>query len=545
MKRTHGGAWLWTLALGQGALIVWFAFALLRGRSEHASAVPPTATPMPAAAATPESGPVEVVAGAPPEPVPAVVPTSASAPLAVPTHAVLFGAVSGKGSKRPRRASISVNAGSASQPIATATIADEATEYALPGLAPGTYRLRVHAQDFREHDEAIEVPAGTDHVRHDVVLSPSWLLAVEFVDTDGSPLGERFLVLRKEHPHSYMTEMIAVATFTSPPAELPPTDLRDPDVGIGRWLGGLDPGRRSRTLDVRFAGMLELPEDRPLFVSAVMRTAVLATERVDAGQEEVRLTVPFERALGSLGSVRVQIVEGDTGRPVTSARVALSDSQSSHQGQPVDAEGKIELRLQRPGLLNLDVTAGDRVALAWNVELAPGASLDLGPLPVFAPVELKASLVDAPPGEVQVALTTLDTPPHPALRARAGYRGSARGGEWSTRVAPGRYRVRATGSGALGVVEIDTRKLAGEPFRIDMQPTARLRVTPPTDRRVQLAVRDATGTLHFRRWLSWTAAFDVHVWPGDYTIELTPFGGEPAPGQRVHVGAEGAELDLR
>jgi hypothetical protein len=76
----------------------------------------------------------------------------------------------------------------------------------------------------------------------------------------------------------------------------------------------------------------------------------------------VTLTVPFEKALGSLGTVRLQVVDCESGQPIAGARVALTDSQSGMQGQPVDGESKIELRYQRPGLLNVDIQGPRRAA---------------------------------------------------------------------------------------------------------------------------------------------------------------------------------------
>jgi hypothetical protein len=180
----------------------------------------------------------------------------------------------------------------------------------------------------------------------------------------------------------------------------------------------------------------------------------------------------------------------------------------------------------------------------WNVVVERGATVDLGAVPVVAPVTFEAVFEAAPTGaELQIGLTSLEPPPHAALRARTGRYGSVKTGTFSAQVAPGRYRVRASAPGVLAVAETDTRKLAGEPLRVPMQATGKLRVTPPEEP-AQLAVRDAAGTPLFRRWLTWSTPFDVELLPGSYTIEVTPFGGAPAT-RTLEIGAAGAALDLR
>lgn len=541
---------LWILLVLQAVAIVWLGLAWWESRGEDdatatereasATAQTPARTVRTLAATAdrrPEGGPDAA------EPDPTSPPIQ---PVAAPAGSVLFGTVTGARGTHPRQASIALQAGDGNRPVVQTSTRRDAPAYALPGLEPGAYTLRVRAAGFRAFEQSIDIPPRAEALRHDIALMPSWELRVAIVDTDGTPLQERLAELRKEQPLAYDVGPIAVATFERPPAVLPATDLRHPDVGVGSWHGQFEPGMGTRALPKRFTGSLELPSDEPLFVSAVLRTAVLATERVQAGQAEVTITVPFDRVLGSLTTLRLQVVDGESDAPVAGARVGLSDSQSSGMGRAVDAEGRIELRRQRPGLLNLDVQASDRVAPLFDVELAPGAEVDLGALRVYPPVEVKVHLVGpGTDGEVRMAVQCLDAPPHPALRMRSTHHGSARDSTWSARLAPGRYRIRAAGTNALGIVDIDTANLGPEPVRIDLRACAKIRVTPPADRRVQLHVRDAAGISHFRRWLSWSTAFDIDVPPGDYTFAVTSLGGDPGPSQPLPVGPEGAALDLR
>jgi hypothetical protein len=302
---------------------------------------------------------------------------------------------------------------------------------------------------------------------------------------------------------------------------------------------------RSR-LPKRYAGHLELPEDVPLHVSAVLRTAVLATERVQAGQPEVKLVVPLDTVLASLCSVRLRIVDGTTGEPIPGARVGLSDAQRSGGGQPVDAEGRIEMVHQRPGLLNLDVTAKQRAAASWNVELAPGVAVDLGDVPLLPPVDLKLELAGCEVGtEISLSLRTLERPPHPALRPRLVHYGNPRDGRFSAPVAPGRYLLRAAGGGRVAVLAIDTRALNMEPLVVRLQPDAKLRLVPPgAGRAVEVTILDHSGRSMWHRWINAAQPFEVSLPPGHYAAEIvTPEGRKHR--HAIALPPAGAELDLR
>ncbi len=554
MSPARRKGWLVVVAVVQAGLIAWLGFVLMRGDAQPAKVEP---APLPEPAPRAESIVTQEPAAAAPVVAPTPTPAPPDQPSVLPaptqpapvTHAVLMGRVAGKGTKQPRDAAVSLFVGSAGTPTVRTQVPADTGSYALPGLAPGSYRLQVNSTGFRDYSATFEIPAGVAEFRHDVILTPSWELRVQINQPDGTPVHEKFAELAKLDPLLWRTSLSAVALFEAPPPLLPPTDMNESDIGIGRWRGSRDAAFGQGTaLPKRFAGYLELPNDEPLYVSAVLRTAVLATERVEAGQEELILTVPFERVLATLGTVRLQVIDAASRRPVAGARVGLSDAQSSGQGQPVDVQGKIEMRFARPGLLNLDIQVKDRVAPLLNVEVAPGATIDLGAIAVHVPIDFKATLVDAP-AEVQVSLVALDQPAHPALKARGTSFGTARNGEFTARIAPGRYRLRGTPpfpstAGGLAVMEFDTQNLTAVPLRVPMQATAKLKITPPANRRVQLAIRDAAGMPHLRRWLSWTTAFDLNLVPGDFTVEITPFGGT-ATSRLLRVPAAGAELDLR
>jgi len=545
-SRTQRRALLLGAATAQAVAIVVLAIALqrrghgdempVRTAPAHAPASPAMEPESAPAAADIERRPTEAAAQ----------PQQGPARDARPSACVLIGTVHGKGKREPRQTTISLHGDDASRPLVQTSLGRDSSEFALPGLEPRSYTLRVRAQGFRPYEATVEVPPATDRVRHDVLLAPSWELRVEIVDQDGTPLHERWNALAKDRAGLFQAAPVVVATFAPPPAVLPSTELREPDVGFGRWSSAGGIFGETVNLPKRFAGRLELPEDRPLFVSAVLRTAVLATEHVEPGQEEVKLTVPLERALATLVTLRAQVIDGDSKQPIAEARVGLSDSQSSGQGQPTDADGRVELAWQRPGLLNVDVFAKGKVTPPWNVDAAPGATIDLGPLPVATPVEVAATLDGVPSGaEVSVSLQSLDPPPHPALRPRHAHYGRTQGNAWKKTIAPGRYRLQASGPGCFGVAEFDTRSLAGKPVQVAMRGTAKLRITPPADRRLELAISDASGLPRFRRWLSWTTTFDLDLVPGDYTVVLTPLGGQPEPARPLHVDPGGTALDLR
>lgn len=423
---------------------------------------------------------------------------------------------------------------------------DAAGRFAIPGLLPAGYRVDVRSPGFRERSIDFDVPAGVEWLRQDVALSRSWELRVWIDVPDGTPISRSLAALRKERPSLWRLAVAAVATVDPPPERFPATDLAETPFGSGRWISAEERIDRNRSgLPKGCAGRLELPEDRPMYVSAVLRDVVLATERVDARQTEVKLVVPFEAVVDSLCTVKLRVVDALTGQAAPEARVALHDAQSGGGGEPVGEDGRIELSHQRPGILHLAVRASDRITRPLAVVLQPGAIVDLGEIRIHEPVRVAFRFegVDDE-AEIQVGIRSLESTGHPALRARtSNFGGHVAGSTFEARLAPGRHRLTARGGGAIGTLEFDTASVGSVALVVPMQAAAPLRIVPP-DSPIELTLSAPSGSEVYRRWITWTSPYELPLVPGAYVAVVRGLGGT-SERRTVTVGATGGDLDLR
>ena len=158
--------------------------------------------------------------------------------------------------------------------------------------------------------------------------------------------------------------------------DLPLTALRQPTGGLGEFRGD-DRMRGGSALPKQTLGVLTLPPDRPAHVALLLRSAVVATQLVAAGQTEVVFTVPVADVTARLGRVRLRLIDA-TGNPLPKVQVALNDQQSGGGGKATDAEGRVVLEHLRPGRLGLEVRHASLRPPAVQIDVAGGADLDLG-----------------------------------------------------------------------------------------------------------------------------------------------------------------------
>jgi protocatechuate 3,4-dioxygenase beta subunit len=539
------------IALAEAVLIVLALVALTSpGRSPPPAPAPQADTPAiprdataPAEAGTPTSKPAPPVHPRPP--------SAEFATGAAPGATVLFGRVLDADGTPVRGALIWLRSRDApgDDALAAAEVSRDASgRYAMPILTPGGYRLGLEATGFRSRSIELEVPTGIARLRQDFVLTRNWELRVHIDTPDGTPLNERLAAFNERNPGLWGLQVSAVATADPLPPGFPVTELAEYLAGSGPWAWPeefLD-GDRPR-LPEGCAGQFELPEDRPMHISVVLQNLVLATERVGPGQEEVRIIVPLEAVVGSLCTVTLRVVDAASGAPVTGALVAVSNASGSSAARPVDEDGRIWLTQQLHGRFGLDVRAPGKLARPVAITLAPGATVDLGEIRLHEPTQVGFRFEGvAADAEIRIGLIGLDPAEHPALRPRSLRLGGRQAGAlFEAQVPAGRHRLTANGGGAIGEIEFDTARLGGAPVTVAMHSAAALRVVPPAlSPAVELRLVDGAGREVYRRWITWTAAFEVLVAPGSYVAEIARLDG--AREQRtVSVGTTGADLVLR
>lgn len=525
----------------QAAVIVVLLVLVWRGAETAVPAAPPPSGSLPASAPPPRLEAVPLPAAAPPT-VTAPVSEAAPAPPA-PLGTVLLGRVVDAAGEPVRGAHVSFWRVGGKEPLASFAT-HLRPEFAVAGFEPGPLEVQARATGYTDLRETIDVPVDTPWLRRDIVLAKAWILAVKIVTADGTPMHEALRALHAARPALQWVDIGALATLAQPSGDFPPTDNREARNGVGRWRSatGFEGMTEGPRVGKGFAGVLELGERQSLWISAVLRHRLLASARVEPGQEEVTLTVALEAVLQSLCTVRVRVVDGTTGAPVAGAEVSLTDAQTGSRGERTDAEGNVELRDLRPGLLGLSISAGDRYT-GGHVELQPGQVLDLGALAVspYRVIEGRCQGLPAATGELSVYVWSVDPPPHPALRGGSFNARVADDGTFKLRLHDGRYLVRATGRGGA-IAQLDTRALGARPLILPLAAEVDLRLSVKTrGADYKLRIYDAAGNLLWGQWLVDGWRFPIQLLPGDYRLEITGPDGKVAT-RALKLGAAGADL---
>jgi len=484
----------------------------------------PAATPASSATAAREL-PVEATA-------PTLVPAAANgtgahaAPVAE-LGTVLHGSVHARDRSSPQWAMVQVFVGEEPKPVASQTVAGSLTDFAFAGFAAGDYRLTARAEGFREFERSFSVPPGLPSLCIDVDLQPSWIVKVVLQTPDGGPLhealaGEQDLAGLGREP------VQVIAAWRQLPTQLPLTDGRETSISVGTWASsrGFRRGRGAE-LPARYAGTLEMREQRDAVVAAVLREAVLVQQPVAAGQEEVTLIIDPQQIRAQAAGLRLQVVDAATGAPVPGAKVGLNDAQSWQQPTAADGEGRYERTGLRPGRYSLSVLAEGREATA-EVDLAPGRITDVGTVVLAELAELRIRVPElADEAQASCTLQVLGAVPNPMLRPRQQRLG-LRKGEVDAKVVPGRYLLRVTHKGGGAQLELDTQRVGTEPLVVTLVPEPSLRIDPrEIDEPVRCEVRSTNGQLVYDRWVTWTRTFDVQLPVGTYRVSVTRLDGPP------------------
>ncbi|MEM1447922.1 MAG: sigma-70 family RNA polymerase sigma factor [Planctomycetota bacterium] len=332
----------------------------------------------------------------------------------------------------------------------TYAYSDEGGGWSAMELAPGEYEMTVSSPGSLTLRERVTVPEGSAW-RRDVTLARAMTLPVRFETANGEAVRPEL---------GAHENFLGVAATTAPP----PATM---DVG-GRIMIRSECGRfNSRSerstpadLDARYHGELLLTAAPPLHVSLVYRNTVLETRVLSGGEEELVFEIPPLAELG--GSVRVRVVDRETGAPITEGVGLGHPSGGVIVRSRIDGDAVVFENVP-PGEMEVDRRYGEFEALQHGVEVLPGQEVDLGTIAIgraeafrVRTVDEEGNPVDAVPQAVRpdLAAGPLD------LDLRIG---GSRGPDGTMEVswlAPGRTLVRAGGRDGLARVgvEVDTRE---------------------------------------------------------------------------------------
>ena len=279
--------------------------------------------------------------------------------------------------------------------------------YSRAGLQPGAWTVRTDFDGYRPERLELELDGSRPTVRLDIVVKPAVVLLIKAFTPSGEPLAAALGSVLG--PHVFMVPLGAIATRDPPPGALPEISHRLYDRwGIGSYRPGFEMFRvEDDALPEDALGRLELDESLPAHVSLVFRHVVVQTQLVEPGAKDVVFVVPLEALTALLGGLRVEVVDSETRQPLADARAELSDSQSGGMGQPSATPGLFTWENQRPGLLELQITAPGHEQWDGEVSIAPGAVTDLGTLELTPATTVKGIVLDVAGAPVSVGLRAL------------------------------------------------------------------------------------------------------------------------------------------
>jgi len=265
--------------------------------------------------------------------------------------------------------------------------AKEEGAYAIHALPFGTYLVTAGAHGYRGVEATLDLRPEQLVVRKDFTLPKSVVIKVKLVTPEGQdPLAgaksqrTRFSlvpVATREHPGPRMTEV---------------TGSLNNRFGVGSFWNY---GPPVESLPPGYMGVLVLTCDLPVHVSLVNYQAVLATQRVEPGTDEVVFVMSPDALTSSLATIRLRAVDADTGEPIAGVRVMLSGTAASDMGSATDETGIAILEDRAPGSFDMRLMAKEHEHLRRKIDAEPGQVTDLGDIALDKAVLVQGRLVDA------------------------------------------------------------------------------------------------------------------------------------------------------
>jgi len=394
--------------------------------------------------------------------------------------------------------------------------------YAIAGLAPGSYMLHASGRAYGDAKATLELKAGA--TRRDFELAASMAIRIKVVTPEGMSLTK---ALQARKSLGMISGVIGVAT-REPLERLPLTELRSHSrYGVGEYQEGWS--MRDQKLPEGVVGILMVKAPPPFYVNAVFMHFVLMSEKVTGRVEEITFVLKPENIEQLLATVKVRLVDAETGAPVKKGRVSISDRQSGGMGAQLDGAGVAEQKNVPPGLKELQIWAQGYEAVHNYIRVADSGVHDLGTYRLHKAVEIAGEIVDegGKPVAAQLVVRNLDRLDFPQpLSTGMSYRSDTEGKFKVASVGRGRYLIRASAKGhALGAVIVDTSGGAVDNVRLQLKQGTQVTLKPEGDGRHHYLVtirRD--GVPYYTRTVRGPWPLKCVLAPGRYQIEVAVDG---------------------
>lgn len=407
--------------------------------------------------------------------------------------------------------------------------------YAACGLTKGTWRITCEVPGCRriEFDHTL---TGAKIQRLDIELQAAVVLPVFVRTADDKRLQAELSKL------GFWQGMNVVATAAPLPGDLEPVENSSvslPGVGRHRQTGDLNQRANADGDD----GVLELDQPPPVYAAVLLRHMVLAQQRIEPGQQELRFVVDIAEVEKRFAKVRMRVVGAD-GRPAA-ANVELSTAQGGGKRGKADENGVVVIEKVLPGLASFSIYAKECEQYWTHLSIASGADVDLGDVVLTAPSKLLGRVVDAEgkPAGASLQWTAIDQwrAPHPMVDRR----GTSSDGDGNFEIGGGqrRYSVRArTQEGLVGFATVDGAAAGTERFVVTVRKTHALRLRADGQHVRVAMVADTNGVplAVVRLELRWPEA-SCALPDGEYQLSI--YDGYGARLSHESLRVAGADID--
>lgn len=427
--------------------------------------------------------------------------------------------------------------------------------YSATGLKPGHWLMSCGVRGYRP--ARVPLDLGEEQVvRRDIALEPAVVLRVKLTAPDGRPF---LSALRSNGGSSFFQgSLVPVATNEDPGPIFEGVEgsLNNP-FGVGQfWQNGYV----FEALPQEYYGVVVLKGDLPVYVSLILQSAVLATQRVQPGQQEVAFELAPEALQAAQSSLRCRVVDAGTEVPIEGAELELwGGSYQSGRSPRTDAKGEVVIAQHEPGTFDLWLRAEGRADIRREVTLPPGETLDLGTLELVPETWISGRLVDAEGQHVEglwLELGVVDPEGRLIMIKYQSWMSDEHGAFRFGALAPGRYVVRSAAREGRPSHPEWTRAtanhlvstLAGpvEGLELPLLPIGRLvlRYDRPDWEALRYEVLDEGGFPRARD-RAWQPYQNFTPLPhGKYRVVVRDGAGAPVLEREIEVGKESVVLDV-
>ncbi len=273
-------------------------------------------------------------------------------------------------------------------------------EYALHGLALGTHWVTARADGYRTEERTIDLRPDRASVRLDFTLQKSLELRVRVLTPEGTNLLE---VLEEKGAPPAARFLLPIAT-REPLAERSEGAVGDfgGELGVGHFQ---DHDPRADALPADCMGVLLVDCELPVWVSLVHDHVVLQTQRIEPGQDEVTFVLSPEELLAGLASIRLRVLDAETGVPMQRARVMLPGGTHFDPGVTTDWLGFATIHGHGAGRFELRVRAKRYAESCIQVDALAGGITDLGTVALQPEVTVTGRVLDADAHPLQASFS--------------------------------------------------------------------------------------------------------------------------------------------